>query len=302
MSGRARRICSSISLARACASSRRLVPSRPSVRKATRPPSVRRKRSSRGSAPVASLTIAPDDGLRRRRAPRCAALRLGQRLEMRLHAGDLGHGGTDRRLELLGDRVRLVERQLARQLDVQRELGVAVDVDERDVVHLADVRDRERRCVRTLAHVASSIGSTCTTTSAFGSAPLDRGLDRVGGGVALADRGASARRRSRRPRTGARPPGACAAGAARPTARSARIAAARRCSASAGARSISTSTLSAHQPRSPRAITSTPTNSAAIESPSAYPARATSSPTSTASEPARSLPKCSAFEASAALP
>src|SRR5581483_4847553 len=57
MSGRSRRMRSSIVLARACASSSVLLPSRPSVRNATRPPSVRRKRSSRGSTPVVSRTI-----------------------------------------------------------------------------------------------------------------------------------------------------------------------------------------------------------------------------------------------------
>ena len=47
--------------------------------------------------------------------------------------------------------------------------------------------------------------------------------------------------------------------------------------------------------------TSAATNSAATESPAAQPARAAIRPTSTASEPAKSLPKCSAFESSAAL-
>ena len=54
-------------------------------------------------------------------------------------------------LVLLGDRVRLLERQLARQLHVQRELRPPVDVDQRDVVHLAHARDGDRRGVHALA-------------------------------------------------------------------------------------------------------------------------------------------------------
>ena len=116
---------------------------------------MRRKRSSRGSAPVAFA----DDALDGRRAV-CLDLarfaHLGERLEVRLDTRDLRHRGADRRLELLGDRMRLLERQFARQLDVQRELGAAVDVDEREVVHLAHLPHGERGRVRTLAQVGGS--------------------------------------------------------------------------------------------------------------------------------------------------
>src|SRR5882724_10850584 len=40
-------------------------------------------------------------------------LRLRERLQVRLHAGDLRHCGADRGLELLGDLVRLLEREVA---------------------------------------------------------------------------------------------------------------------------------------------------------------------------------------------
>src|SRR3954454_1309177 len=53
--------------------------------------------------------------------------RLGQRLEVRLHAADLRNGGEDRRLQLLRDVVRLVEREVAGQLDVQRKLLAPAD-------------------------------------------------------------------------------------------------------------------------------------------------------------------------------
>src|SRR5262249_32374385 len=77
-----------------------------------------------------------------------------ERLPGRLDARDLGDGRPDRRLELLRHLVRLVERQGARELDVQRKLLAAVDVDERDVVHLANRGNRDRRRVRALAQIA----------------------------------------------------------------------------------------------------------------------------------------------------
>ena len=70
---------------------------------------------------------------------------------MRLHTGDLRHGGADRRLELLGDVVRLLERQVTGELHVERELLAAVDVDEREVVHLTHTRHADCGGVRALA-------------------------------------------------------------------------------------------------------------------------------------------------------
>ena len=75
-----------------------------------------------------------------RRLHLASLLCLRERLEMRLHTGDLRHGGADRRLELLGDVVRLLERQVTGELHVERELLAAVDVDEREVVHLTHTR------------------------------------------------------------------------------------------------------------------------------------------------------------------
>ena len=172
---------------RACASSSRLVPSRPSVRNATRPASVRRKRSSRGSRPVASRDDPQDDAVASESTSLAGAL-LGQRLEMRLHACDLRHGAADRRLELLGDRVRLVERQRARQLHVQRQLGAARRRPPARGCAPRGCRGTATAaaCARSRSDATSS-GSTCTTTSAFGSAPRPP-LDRVRRRVALAYR------------------------------------------------------------------------------------------------------------------
>src|SRR5579862_4348362 len=57
ISGRSVLIRSSTALAVACACSSSVCGSRPRVRKATRPPSVSRKRSSRGGRPVSSWTM-----------------------------------------------------------------------------------------------------------------------------------------------------------------------------------------------------------------------------------------------------
>ena len=243
MSGRSRRIRSSISLARVCASSRLLPPSRPSVRKATSPSTVRRKRSSRGADPVASWTI------RRTSAARLGldlarGHRLGQRLEMGLHALRSPARPPDRVLDLLGDVVRL-----ARATDDPGASRAAtapcrpVDVDEHEVVHLAHARHRERRGVGALAQrrildrldVHDDVGLP-------GALPRrrPRRRPRLRG---PARRPTTAEPRSRRRRTGGRRPSASAAGAARPSARSSPIAARAASSASSGARSIRTSVL-----------------------------------------------------------
>jgi hypothetical protein len=70
--------------------------------------------------------------------------------------------------------------------------------------------------------------------------------------------------------------------------------------ASAGVRSIKTFAFSEIS-RTAAAKMIAATSSAASESPCATPASTSARPTSTASEPAMSLAKCSAFERSAAL-
>src|SRR5262245_26294716 len=80
-------------------------------------------------------------------------------LEMRLYRRHLGNCPLDRPLDLLGDCVCLLERQPAGKLEMERELGAAVDREDRDVMHLPDARDVERGGVGPLAHIG--VGRTC---------------------------------------------------------------------------------------------------------------------------------------------
>ena len=193
ISGCSRRMSSSIALACACASSSRHWPSRPSVRKATRPTSVRRNRSSRGGRPVASRHDALDrvgvDAL-------LARLRgLGQRLEVRLHGVELRHGGEDRVLELLGHVVRCLEGHVARQLQMQRQLEASPEVDEGEVVDLAYPRHGQRGRVGALAHARILERLDVDDDVAAGKGALERLLDGIGRGVPLSRPRRSARRR-----------------------------------------------------------------------------------------------------------
>src|SRR3954447_10883236 len=99
--------------------------------------------------------LGADDAAHRRGVARDlgAGRFLRERLEVRPHRGHLRNRELDRPLDLLGDRMRLLQRELAGKLEVKRELGAAVDGDDRDVVHLADARHVERRGMRALPHV-----------------------------------------------------------------------------------------------------------------------------------------------------
>ena len=82
-----------------------------------------------GSTPSSSRTMRLD-----RRGVSCdlgSHRLLVERLEVRLHRRDLGNRALDRALDLLGDRVCLLQREVARQLEVERELGAAVDRENR---------------------------------------------------------------------------------------------------------------------------------------------------------------------------
>ena len=113
------------------------------------PSSVRTKRSSRGVAPVSSRTAASIAAVSMSISSPAAV--SGERLEVRLHAPDLRDVQRDRGLDLLGDVVRLVERKIARELEVERDLDPPVDVEHREVVDLAHVRDRQRGGEHSLA-------------------------------------------------------------------------------------------------------------------------------------------------------
>ena len=73
---------------------------------------------------------------------------LGERLEVGLHRGDLGDGVDDRPLDLLRDLVGLVERQVAGELQMERQLDVTSERDDAEIMDLADPRDGHRGCER----------------------------------------------------------------------------------------------------------------------------------------------------------
>ena len=285
----------------------RHVPGRaPSVRNATSPPSVWRKRSSRGGVPVASRDDAPH-GL----APPATSSAVARRPARSSASGSrcvctASTSGTPSRIARstsVGDLVRLLERQLAGQLQVERDapcgrrrratrgcgsparrgtrergrvgalaqrdlVGARLDVDDDVALRQRALRPppRPRRPPRGPARPRPR-GDTPITTSAKWRPAACR----------IRSRRSSTARHDRRDRLRARPP----------PPRPARGPSARRCSAASAAPAARS--------------TSTATKSAATESPSGCPARASSSPTSTATEPARSLPKWSAFAPSAAL-
>ena len=114
---------------------------------------------------------------------------LGERFEMRLHGVDLRHGGGDRLLDLIRHLVRLLQPQLAGQLEVQRDLRPAADVQHADVVDLAHARDSERGGVCTVADgglVLLRLDVDDDVTA--GQRVVQCVLDAVGRGVTLADR------------------------------------------------------------------------------------------------------------------
>ena len=186
-SGRARRSRSSTSLARACASASVEPGSRPSVRKATTPFSVRSSRSSRGSPPAARATASSISAA----VDLLARVDLRERLEMRLHRADLGDGAHDLALDLLRDLVRLLEREVARQLQVERELRVPVERDDAEVVDLPHARHAQRRGVGALAQRRVALPRLDVDDDVDPrQRALERLLDPVGRRVSLADRGA----------------------------------------------------------------------------------------------------------------
>ena len=184
---------------------------------------------------------------------------------------------------------------------MERDRRAVADVEDGDVVHLAHAADGERGGMGAVADARVVLHRLDMDDHvALGKRALDRVLDRVGDRVPLADGGA---RRDRDHDVGEVAPGRVAhpqpphvhGGSIRAIASRAASA------ASAGARSMSTSTF---RRISRTAATSTrqATNSAASESPFGYPAAAAASPARTAADPSRSPPKWSAFACSAALP
>jgi class 3 adenylate cyclase/tetratricopeptide (TPR) repeat protein len=81
-----------------------------------------------------------------------AGRRLGERLEMRPHDIGLGHGGGDLPLDALGDGVGAIEAQVAGELQVQRHLRPAVDLEDGKVVDLPYLRDLQGSGEGTVPH------------------------------------------------------------------------------------------------------------------------------------------------------
>ena len=254
------------------------------------------------SLPVASSTIRRTTAAASASTSR-AVSRLGERLEMRLHAlrSPARPRGSPPRPARRSSCASSSE-SVARQLHVQRQLRAAVDVDEREVVHLAHARHGERRGVGALAQrrildrldVDDDVGARAAPARppprprrprrgparrpTTASTPITTSANWRPAGLAHAEPaqldGRHAARRS--PRAPPPPP------------RRARGPSARRRS-----RLIS---------RAAASSTSTPTKSAAIGSPSGWPvAREARARRARRPSPARSLPKCSAFAASAGL-
>ena len=297
--GCSRRIRSSTWLACACASASGVAPSRPSVR------TQRARRGLVGSAAraAAGRSRCERTTARSRRASRSigrALRRLGQRLEVRLHVRRFRHRGARSRARRAPPAVRLLERQVARQLEVERDLSVRPDREHGHVVHLAHTGNRSAAaCARSRTSCSSSAARRGRRRRSSASASLDGILDGVRRRVTLPDR-RPAGRRSRRRRSGGRAAWRMPQPAQLDAGSTPSIAVAGRSSAASGTRP-SARRRCARISRTAAAITSTATKSAATESPSGCRRARDARPTRTAVEPARSLPKCSAFDCSAAL-
>ena len=111
-----------------------------------------------------------------------------KRLDVRLNGVDLGERGADLVLHPLCNLVRLGERERARELQVKRDLGVAVQIEDGHVVDFAHAWDPERGGERLLAQFSPGLcGLDVDDDVTAGHGPLDRLLDGVGRGVPLAD-------------------------------------------------------------------------------------------------------------------
>src|SRR5947209_509735 len=126
---------------------------------------------------------------------RCAVRRRSlargaQRLDVRVDDVYVRHGAGDRALHLACHRVRIAEVHLRRQLQVQRELRSAVDVQHADVVHLAHPA-RSHRGGRHLLAQRRGGGARLDVDDDVASRkhPLHRALDLVRGRVSLRDAG-----------------------------------------------------------------------------------------------------------------
>src|SRR5215216_6482189 len=288
ISGRRSRMRSSTSLASACASASVCSGETRSVTKTSRPSSVRTRRTSRGTSRVSSRTTAttrcssggavrsPAAASRSGSRCVCTATTPGSAAEIAFSTSEPTAWASSSESSPGSFRCRPTSipplTVTTRTLCTSRTRGTA----------------SAAACTRSWT-ASTAAGSTCTTTSLSGNASCTACSTwsaaacpcptAAPGGTPITTsakwRPAERRRRSRRSSTG----GSTRSIAARAAA-----------SASAGARSIKTSTLLRIN-RAAARTTSTATNSAASESAPRYPAATNKRPSSTATEPPRSLPK-----------
>ena len=117
-----------------------------------------------------------------------ARRRLADRLEVCPDGPDLGSLREDRGLDLLGDVVCPVEREVARKLQMERDLDVPVHVQHGQVVQLAHVRHGERRGQDTFAKCrVAALGFDVHDDVDPGKCIVQRVLDAVRRGVPLTD-------------------------------------------------------------------------------------------------------------------
>ena len=204
---------------------------------------------------------------------------------MRVDPPQLRHRLAHGRLEPLDDGVRLAERQLARELDVEAELGAALEPQHADVVDLAHAGHAERGGGRALAQVALAAARLDVHDDVgVGQLAADRLLDLVGGRVRLGEAGVGADGDDEVDEVARRRRGATRSAADLEVAELGERAADRLLGVGV-ARSISTS-IDWRASRAAAMRTSAATISAAIASARGSPAATRTRPTRTASEPA----------------
>ena len=102
-----------------------------------------------------------------------------------------GTADEDRALDLLGDVVRALEREVAGELEMERDLEPSVDLEDAEVVDLPHLRDAERGRQHALAELGVRLARLDVDDDVgVGQRSRERVLDPVGGGMALPDGGA----------------------------------------------------------------------------------------------------------------
>ena len=115
---------------------------------------------------------------------------LGERLQMRAHVLDLGDGREDRALDLLGDVVRVLQCEIARELQMERDLHTPVDLEDAQVVDLPHLRHAERGRQHSLADLRVRVARFYMYDYVgIGKALTYRVLDPVRRCMALSNRG-----------------------------------------------------------------------------------------------------------------